>query len=265
MFPPVIEPEPLAEHLQNPDLLIVDLCKPENYSRHHLPGAIHVAPASLVSGIRPAVGKLPEPETINRLFSSLGYSPDRPIVAYDDEGGGWAGRFLWTLDVIGHRHSTLLNGGLVAWKAAGLPLTDVPGTAEPTRTDLHYDRRFIADKDDVLKSLDDPDTLIWDARSAEEYAGEKRLAEKAGHIPGAIHLDWLETMDHDRQLRLRQDLPELLESKGLLRDKSIITHCQTHHRSGLTYFIGKLLGYDIRAYPGSWSEWGNDPDTPVET
>ena len=88
---------------------------------------------------------------------------------------------------------------------------------------------------------------------------------RGGHIPGAINLDWLDTMDRQNNLKLMPQMQALLDAHGITQDKSIITHCQTHHRSGLTYLIGKMLGYKIRAYHGSWSEWGNDSDTPIET
>ena len=135
----------------------------------------------------------------------------------------------------------------------------------PTEVSLQIDPQFIAEKQDVLDSINDPECLVWDARSSEEYRGTRIFAQRGGHVPGAVNLDWLDTMDRANQLRLRTDMQELLDSRGIVKSKSIITHCQTHHRSGLTYLIGKMLGYNIRAYHGSWSEWGNDTNTPVET
>ena len=142
--------------------------------------------------------------------------------------------------------------------------TQIPEIRE-TRTNLTIDTSCIATKEHVLASIEDPETIVWDARTAEEYSGVKVTSNRNGHIPGAINLDWLEVMDHDRQLRIRTDITELLKARGITADKSIITHCQTHHRSGLSYLIGKSLGYSIRAYDGSWTEWGNDPETPIET
>ena len=265
MLPLIVEPEEFESHLDDENLLLVDLCLPENYSAGHLPGAIHVSPADLVSGIKPATGKLPDIGRLNSLFSSIGYHRDKQIVAYDDEGGGWAGRFIWTLDVIGHSKSSYINGGLPAWRAAKLPVTSEQPKIHPTGVDLRKDCRFIAEKKDVLAAIADPDILIWDARSAEEYKGYRVYAMRGGHIPGAINLDWLDTMDRQNNLKLMPQMQALLDAHGITQDKSIITHCQTHHRSGLTYLIGKLLGYKIRAYHGSWSEWGNDSDTPIET
>ena len=92
-----------------------------------------------------------------------------------------------------------------------------------------------------------------------------REAWRAGHIPGALHLDWLKLMDPDNGLSLVKNIDELLHSNGITKEKDIIAHCQTHHRSGLAYMAARLLGYKrIRAYHGSWSEWGNRSDTPVE-
>ena len=93
------------------------------------------------------------------------------------------------------------------------------------------------------------------------------MAQRGGHIPGAINLDWLELIDRDNQMRLK-DLTELqarLNELGITADKTVITHCQTHHRSGLSYLLMKILGYPhIKGYHGSWGEWGNSETTPIE-
>ncbi len=263
-LPMLCEPEQLVRHLDDPGLIIVDLCQDEVFARYHIPGAVHVRPAELICGIKPATGKLPSIEQLNELFARLGYATDKHIVAYDDEGGGWAGRFFWTLDVIGHQHSSCLNGGLIAWIAENKPVTTQLVTPTPTRVSLKIEPRVIAEKQDVMQAIDSPDTVIWDARSAEEYAGIKTTAARDGHIPGAINLDWLEVMDRENHLKLRKNLRQILDDRGISGARTVITHCQTHHRSGLTYLVGRLLGINIKAYHGSWSEWGNDPLTPIE-
>ena len=265
-LPLILEPDELLQHIEDTNILVVDLCRNEVYARMHLPGAVHVEPAELVSGIQPATGKLPDIGRLEALLARIGYTPETHIVVYDDEGGGWAGRFIWTLDVIGHKFSSYLNGGLLAWTKEGLETTtSVPEITPVERPALSIDHSLIASIDDVLQSIDNPDTIVWDARSNEEYRGIKVNALRGGHIPGAINLDWLEVMDRERALRIREDISDHLDSLGITRDKEIITHCQTHHRSGLTYLVAKSLGYKVSAYDGSWSEWGNHPDLPIET
>jgi thiosulfate/3-mercaptopyruvate sulfurtransferase len=268
MIPLVIEPKALAELLddepEGTEYLVVDLCRDENYQRHHIPGAVHISPTDLVSGEQPAVGKLPSIDRLESLFSRIGYKSRKHIIAYDDEGGGWAGRFIWTLDVIGHKKSSYLNGGLVAWASDQLPLTASVPETNKSIVSLTIHPEFIAEKEEVLASLNDANTQIWDARSPEEYKGTKVVAARGGHIPGAINFDWLELMDRQEGLRLRQDIADLVSAKGFESSSKIITHCQTHHRSGLTYLVGKILDLNIKAYHGSWAEWGNDSDTPID-
>ena len=264
----LIEPETLQARLQNSDnnnLLLVQVSSEENFLQAHIPGAVLVTPGSLVCGVPPATGKLPDLDHLNDLFSSLGYEPDLDIIIYDDEGGGWAGRFAWTLDVIGHRSWQYLNGGLHAWHGEGLPLAQGPATPRSaTQTDLSINTDPIAEVADVLATIGDDEQVVWDVRSAEEYAGLRQVSARVGHVPGAINLDWLLLQDPTRQYRFAQDIAHTLEALGISQAKTIITHCQTHHRSGLSYMLGRLLGLPIRAYHGSWSEWGNLPDTPIE-
>ncbi len=262
----LIEPSELALHLDDKQLIIVDVSSPDNYRNGHVPGAIHLPPGALMRGKPPVPGKLPELEDLNDLFSYLGLSPDKHVVAYDDEGGGWAGRLLWTLDVIGHHQWSYLDGGIHAWRDDGLQLcTEI---ARPEQTDYHCQLHPgpLAELEDVLASLGQPDSIVWDARSREEYLGLRSPALRHGHIPGAAHLDWLDLMDRNRSLRLKplEEIRATLAGLGISADKTIYTHCQSHHRSGLSYLVGQLLGLNIKAYHGSWGEWGNREDTPIK-
>jgi len=261
----MLEPQQLAERLHEPDTLLVHVSSEDAFIDAHIPGAVLITPAELVCGVPPATGRLPEKADLDAVFSRIGYRPELQFVVYDDEGGGWAGRLAWTLDVIGHDGWTYLNGGIHAWHHAGLPIATGPAPqVTPIDVDVTINAAPIAEIPDVLAAIDDPRQVIWDARSPQEYAGVRQAAARVGHIPGAINLDWLEVHDRARQFRVVDNLVALLAQRGISGKGSIITHCQTHHRSGLTYMLGRLQGLDIRAYHGSWSEWGNREDTPIE-
>ncbi|MBU1332319.1 MAG: sulfurtransferase [Gammaproteobacteria bacterium] len=264
-LPLVIEPTELASRLDAPELILVDLTSTARYTAGHLPGARFVDPKRTQLGQPPAPGLLPAQADLEALFAELGHRDDAVYVVYDDEGGGWAGRFIWLLDVIGHAHYHYLDGGLHAWLEADLPLSQEQPAAASGTLQLTLHEAPTATRSYLQSRLGATDLAIWDARGPLEYSGEKALAARAGHIPGAVNFEWTAGMDPSRALRMRQDLPAMLTSLGITPDKEVITHCQTHHRSGFTYLVAKALGYPrVKAYAGSWGEWGNHPDTPIE-
>ncbi|MCL6415625.1 sulfurtransferase [Aestuariirhabdus sp. Z084] len=264
-LPLILEPEELQPLLGHSELLILDLCRGDLYSRAHVPGAIHIEPSRLMRREEPAMGKCPTPEQLLQLFRDIGYTGQEHIVVYDDEGGGWAGRMIWTLDLIQHPHYSYLNGGMLAWLDSGLATEQAANQPSSSTVELEFDFSPLVSREALQAQLGNDDLVIWDARSEAEYRGEKVMALRGGHIPGAINYEWTRAMDRNRQLRIRDDLLPELEALGIARNKRIVTHCQSHHRSGFTYLLGKALGYEsIQAYDGSWSEWGNLPDTPID-
>jgi thiosulfate/3-mercaptopyruvate sulfurtransferase len=269
-LPLLIEADQLEQWLASkPDnVLILDVCSQASYQQQHLPGAIHIDPKALQCGTAPTPGKLPSIEQLNALFSAVGLRPEQHVIVYDDEGGGWAGRLIWTLDVIGHQHYSYLNGGVHSWVNEGHAIDTTANQATPVDYRATINPAPIASYSELIEQLGSDNVAIWDARSAAEYDGSKVLAKRGGHIPGAVNLDWLELIDRQRNMRL-VDLDALqlqIDKLGLSKDKTIITHCQTHHRSGLTYLAMKILGYPtIKGYDGSWSEWGNRDDSPIVT
>lgn len=263
----LIEPADLAALLGAPDLCIVDLNQPHVYLRAHIPGAVSLDYGRIVAPRPPAAAVLPTAEHLADVLGSIGLSPNHQVVAYDDEGNGRASRFLWTLAAVGHAKASLLNGGLRGWMSENRPTESGAPTTTRTSYPVRIGGDVIADKEYILAHLKDPAVVLVDTRSPEEYTGTMMRAERAGHIPGAVNFNWTDAMDPARQLRLKDaaEIKSALEAKGITPDKEIITYCQTHHRSAHTYMVLKILGYPrVKSYPGSWSEWGNLPDTPIE-
>jgi len=265
--PLLFDPQHLAGQLDDPALLVVDLSEPEVYGAGHVPGAVHLDYESLLRAEPPVLGLVPHGDTLGRILAARGISDDKRIIAYDDEGNGRAARLVWMLAALGHPAHGLLDGGRVAWQAAGLPLEATQTSVTPTNYRPRFEHpELIAALPDVLAGIEDSSTLILDNRSPEEFRGDNVRAARAGHIPGAINLDWVHAMDEANGLRLKpvDTLREDFEAAGVTPDKTVITHCQTHHRSSLTLFALRYLGYPyVRGYAGSWSEWGNRDDTPI--
>jgi thiosulfate/3-mercaptopyruvate sulfurtransferase len=268
LLPLIVEPDALEAALGAENLLVVDLNEAAMYAQGHIPGAVNLPYASLIGPRPPAMGTIARPEQLSAALSGIGLTPDHHVVACDGEGTGKASRFLWTLDVIGHQHFSLLDGGLHSWAAEGHKRETTPNVPTPSDYRVTIGTDHIAGRDYILAHLDDPNVVVLDARTAAEYAGGDVRAARGGHIPGAVNLDWTMTLDRDRNMRLRPkaELTALLEERGITPDKEVIAHCQTHHRSSQSYIMLKSLGFTrIRGYDGSWSEWGNDPDLPVES
>lgn len=266
-LPLLLEPDQLEPRLDGDGLLVVDLSDSATHMSCHVPGAVHLDYGALVMARPPAMGLLPDDSELSQTLGALGVTPETHVVAYDGEGNAKASRLLWTLDVVGHRRFSLLNGGLHAWLNEGHPTEDQVNPPRPGAYRAVAGSDCLAARDYVLERLDDPDVVILDARSTAEFDGLDQRAARAGHIPGAVNLEWTQAIDRERNLRLKREdeLRAMYEGLGVTPDKEIITHCHTHHRSSHTYVALKTLGFGrLKGYAGSWSEWGNDPDVPIE-
>jgi len=266
-LPLVVEPDELQAALGDDQILVVDLSQAQFYHQSHIPGAAHIDYARLIAAKPPVMGLLPDATQLSALFSSLGLNKTHHVVAYDNEGGGRASRLLWTLEVAGHHRYSLLNGGFNAWRNEAHPIDTRPAVtvAKPYTAHLN-NNEAIADKQFILAHLKAAETCLVDCRSPAEYAGQDLRARRGGHIPGAVNIEWSRALDPQQHMRLKskEELAALYRPAGITADKQVIVYCQTHHRSALSYIVLKSLGYRVRGYPGSWSEWGNDPDTPIE-
>ena len=263
----LIEPQQLKDRLEEPDLIIVDLCNPSLYQQQHVPGAVHLSGQHLIAGTSPVPGACPEISRLSAVMAYLGIDESTKVVVYDDEGGGWAGRMAWSMDLLGLNNWQYLNGGIVSWIKEGFPTestSNQPFSIDPiSAVDPCTRTRITADE--IINSLDQANFKVWDARSYGEYTGDTIRSARGGHIPGAINLEWTELMDRQNNLRIRENAQQILDNLGLSKDKQIATHCQSHHRSSFTYMVARILGYKhIRGYDGSWAEWGNLEQAPVE-
>lgn len=264
----VVEAGELAEIHGRNDLLIVDVRTVEQCLDGHIPGAVMLDYADLVCSNGTAAGQLPGAGQLSRVLSGIGLRHHHHVVAYNDDSGSHAARLLWSLDVLGHRNYSLLNGGFASWDELDLPVADEPRRPAPSDYFAVVHEDSLADFKYVKSVLGRRDTVLLDTRSPEEYEGKDVRAARGGHIPGAVNFDWLLAVDLIDNGRMR-DEAELLawfRSLGVTPDKEIIPYCHSHHRSAHTWFVLKHLGFPrVRPYAGSWSEWGNRDDAPVET
>jgi len=267
-LPLLVEPHRLQEHLDDARVRVIDLSPGEVYREHHVPGAVHLPYGEIVTAQPPVGGLLPEDAALERVLDAAGIGPDHHVVALDAEGGGAAGRLIWTLEALGHEAASLLDGGLHAWVNEDMPVESGPGArVERGGFRARGTHANVIDAEGIMARLDRGGIVPLDARSAGEYAGTDVRAARGGHIPGAVHYEWTRGMDRTRNLRLRpiEALVEELADLGVTPDREVVTYCHTHHRSAFSYVMLRILGFrNVLGYPGSWSDWGNRDDTPVE-
>jgi len=266
--PIVLDPADVQPLLTEANVRIVDLCSTETYAKHHVPGAVHLGYAEIVRQAPPASGLIPHEATLRQIVGRLGINADTHVICYDEEGGGHAGRLVWTLHACGHPRASVIDGGIISWANEGYPLTQDVIAVAPTDYPVTITGDSLIEADDIIARLDDETLDLLDARSVQEFTGEVAYSARPGRIPGARHVEWTDAMDQSRNLRLkpRDALLALLRERGFDPAHEVAVYCQTHHRSSLSYVMLKHLGFErVRGYHGAWSDWGNRTDTPVET
>ncbi|MDV2487979.1 sulfurtransferase [Acinetobacter johnsonii] len=267
----LIDAEQLVPHLGNDKLRIVDLSRASVYDQLHIPHALHLKPKFLVRQDEQATGLLPDVAGLQELIRYLNISPEHHVVVYDDEGGAWAGRLIWNLHCLGFENTSLLNGGIHAWLAAGLPTTSEVEQFEPVSALVQVDQakiqQYRIEYTELLEKVQSSQVQLWDCRTEDEYTGLRLAARRGGHIPNALHFEWSTALNRENHLRLHplERTQQRLEQLGFNLNEPVVVYCQSHHRSGLAYILGRLLGWNIQAYDGAWSEWGNRLDSPIIT
>jgi len=260
------EPSWLAENLNQPNLVIIDARSKSAYDTAHIPGAVRIPGSGSINDPNaPVDGWLLGPEDFQDLMRQIGVNADSTVVIYHNESDASATRIFYALELYGHFDKVkVLNGGWAAWVAERRPITNVVPQPAPGNFTATLVPERIATADYIAEKIGE--VTIIDARSEGEHTGEtiREGVARGGHIPTAIHLEWTNNLE-DGRFKSADELFAMYSGIGADPDDEIIAYCQTNVRSSHTYFTLRLLGYEnVRPYEGSWAEWGNLENVPIE-
>jgi thiosulfate/3-mercaptopyruvate sulfurtransferase len=269
----LVETQWVEDHLDDDSVRIVEVDEnPALYAEAHIPGAIGF---NWQKDLQDQVKRdFLGPKEFGALFGGRGVSNDHTIVLYGDRNNWFAAYTFWYLNYYGHDKVKLMNGPREKWIDEGRTTTaEVPSYAAASFDAKGPDDAIRAMRDEVLSVLDSEVRLV-DVRSPQEYSGEliamagyeQEGAQRAGHIPGAASVPWAQAVREDGTFKSADDLRELYKHKGVLDGNDVIAYCRIGERSAHTWFVlHELLGHDrVKNYDGSWTEWGNMVNVPIE-
>ena len=270
----LVDTDWVQQHSGDDSIRIVEVDEnPALYAEAHIPGAIGF---DWKNDLQDQVKRdFLGPDEFGKLFGDHGIGNEHTIVLYGDRNNWFAAYTYWYLKYYGHDNVKLMNGPREKWISEGRPTSsDVPQFEAATFNAQPGNAEIRALRDEVAAALDS-DTNLVDVRSPAEFSGEliamagyeQEGAQRAGHIPGAASVPWAQAVKEDGTFKSADELRELYTEKGVVNgDKPIIAYCRIGERSAHTWFVlHELLGQrDVKNYDGSWTEWGNMVNVPIE-
>jgi thiosulfate/3-mercaptopyruvate sulfurtransferase len=264
----------LAEHLDDDSVVVAEVDEnPDLYDEGHVPGAIKLHWRDDLQD--PVERDLVDKQTFERLMHERGVATNATVVLYGDKNNWFAAYAYWYLKIYGHDDVRILDGGRQKWIDEGRDLTtELPSREETDYRAKERDETLRARRDKVKEGIGAEDKALVDVRSPQEYSGElvsppgyeQEGALRGGHIPTAQSIPWAHAVADDGTFKPVEELRELYESKGVTAGKEVTAYCRIGERSAHTWFVlRELLGYEkVKNYDGSWTEWGNLVDVPIE-